>query len=402
VQRSRWRKTSFRKMEFELMQNHTSRTPRARFSDVLRSVAGLALLAGAGPLLAVPVVSGVSGALDHKAAITISGSGFGTKATAAPLVWDDATGSNLLSTWDGAWPNLVPGYNTSYFDPIRGIAPPHSHDSRYIAGAHATNQGAYSGYDVMVFKNITLQPFPFYIYASWYQRADNDWKFGGDNNFKTFDYSAANEPYAQSNWYVCYGPPHPGSTSDSATQWAINDDGKSLMIPTDAAGSSNWWGMAVDPMGGKWSKVETAIKVTDQLDGYVMVWENGHKVMNYQGPTDRYSGDRRSIAIGGYARVEVPSNWRYYADAYIDTSLQRVVLANKPVLTQATIIENQIPSTWSDGSISATVNLGQFNQGETAYLFVVDATGTPSAKGLAVTAGGPAAPRPPSAVVVRP
>jgi hypothetical protein len=124
--------------------------------------------------------------------------------------------------------------------------------------------------------------------------------------------------------------------------------------------------------------------------------------MNYQGPTDRYSGDRRSIAIGGYARVEVPSNWRYYADAYIDTSLQRVVLANKPVLTQATIIENQIPSTWSDGSISATVNLGQFNQGETAYLFVVDATGTPSAKGLAVTAGGPAAPRPPSAVVVRP
>ena len=45
----------------------------------------------------------------------------------------------------------------------------------------------------MFFKNIQLQPFPFYIYASWYQRADDAWVFGGDNNYKTFEYSTGGE-----------------------------------------------------------------------------------------------------------------------------------------------------------------------------------------------------------------
>jgi hypothetical protein len=95
------------------------------------------------------------------------------------------------------------------------------------------------------------------------------------------------------------------------------------------------------------------------------------------------------------------SNWRYYDDIYVDLGLARVVLANNTVLSRATIIENQIPTSWSDGSITATVNLGQFTQGQTAYLFVVDATGTPNATGAAVTAGGTAStPNPPQAVTV--
>jgi hypothetical protein len=369
---------------------------------LLRALILAAIAGGSGSAFSAPVVQQVAGALNQKGTVTVTGSGFGTKPTAAPLLWDDATGTEMSQLWDGEWPNLIGAYNTAYYSPMRGVNPPHSHDSRYIAGADATSAGAYSGTMVIFFKNISLQAFPFYIYASWYQRADNRWTFGGDNNYKTFDYSAAGEPYAQGNWYVSYGPPHPNSTTDTAQQWAINDDGKSLMNP-DMAGHNAWWAGAVNPMGGTWSKVEIAIKVTDQTDGYVTQWENGHLVLNYQGPTDRYgSPNIRSIGIGGYARMQVPSNWRYFADAYIDTSLARVVLANKPVLSQATIIENQIPSAWSDGSISATVNLGQFNQGQTAYLFVVDSTGTPSAKGLAVTAGGPAAPSPPSAVAVRP
>ena len=81
------------------------------------------------------------------------------------------------------------------------------------------------------------------------------------------------------------------------------------------------------------------------------------------------------------------SNWRYYDDVYLDTSLSRIVLADKPVLRQATIIENQIPSAWSDTSITATVNLGKFVAGAAVYLFVVDSTGTASPSGLALTAG---------------
>lgn len=384
--------------------------PRAVWA--LASAIGLVILSAAPPLLAAPTVGGVNGAMNHKAIITISGSGFGSKATAAPLAWDDATGSNLAKIWDGAWPNLLPGYNTGYYSPMRGISPPHSHDTRYIAGAHAGNTGAYSGWNVLIYKVVSLPSFPCYIYASWYQRADNEWVFaqGNDyNNFKTFDYSEGSNPYAGStnpnnpyqgnSWYTAYGPPHPSSNTDTGTQWTTETT--TPLTNPDNNGHNAWWGMAVNPMAGKWSKVEIAFKVTNQADGYVNVWENGHQVVSYAGPTDTYVGTQRTIAIGGFSHIHSTSNWRYFDDIYVDTTLSRVVLANNPVLSQATIIENQIPSAWSDSSITATVNLGQFTQGQTAYLFVVDSSGTPSAKGLAVTAGGSAnPPNPPSSVVV--
>ena len=377
------------------------RTPFIGRRATWKIVTWAGILASIAPALSAPAVQQVSGALDHNGTISISGSGFGSKAGAAPVVWDNATGSAMSDRWDGAWPYLIPGYNTNYYGPMRGVDPPHNHDTRYIAGAHAANTGAYSGYAVIFFKNITLQSFPFYIYASWYQRADNNWVFGGDNNFKTFDYSKCCNPYDNSNWYTAYGPPHPASNTDGA-QWTINDDGASMSDP-DAHGHNYWWGSAVNPMAGKWSKVEIVIKVTNESNGYVNVWENGRQVMNYVGATDKYSGNTRTIGIGGYARSQgSPTNWRYFDDVYLDTTQSRVVLANKPVLSQATIIENQIPIAWSDGSITATVNLGQFTQGQPAYLFVVDSSGTPNATGLAVTAGGTVAvPNAPPSVSVK-
>ena len=352
-----------------------------------------------GAAFAAPQVQNVSGTLDHRATITITGSGFGSKPTAAPLVFDDASGSNILQLWSGAWPNAVGQYNLAYNAPMRNIDLPHSHVTKYIAGAHATNASAFTGYDVMMFK--TVNQAPSYIYASWYQRADNAWHFGGDNNFKTFDYSLGDNPYANNqSWYTAYGPPHPNSNTDSGAQWVI-ETGTGLTMP-DQNGHNAWWGAAVNPMAGKWSKVEVAVKVSSGSDGYLTVWENGKKVVGYSGPTDPWGGSQRTISIGGYARMQgYTTNWRYYDDVYVDTSLARVVLADKAVLSQASIIEVQIPSSWSDSSITATVNLGQFNQGQTAYLFVVDATGTPSAAGVAVTAGGNAlAPNPPSGVAV--
>ena len=373
---------------------------RLHCRTLLRLTAWITALGAAGLALAAPALQQVSGSMDHNGTVTITGSGFGAKASAAPLVWDNATGSALSGQWTGAWPDKLPGYNTGYYAPMRGIDLPHTHDTRYIAGAHAANTGADSGYAVMVFKAIQAPAFPYFIYASWYQRVDDQWHFGGDNNFKTFDYSLGTEPYAANqSWYTAYGPPLPGSTTD-IPQWTY-EIGTPLALP-DNNGHNAWWGMAVNPMAGKWSKVEITIRVSNQKDGYVKVFENGHQVINYSGVTDTYGGSQRTISVGGYARMQgYPTNWRYYDDIYIDTSLQRVVLADKPVLSQATIIEPQIPTSWSDSSITATVNLGKFTQGQTAYLLVVDATGPPRAAGKAVTAGGNSfMPNAPSGVAV--
>jgi hypothetical protein len=372
---------------------HLAYTMSARTTAVSAAIAACLLVFVSPASVATPSISEVVGPLNHKATITIGGSGFGAKPTAAPLAWDDASGSGVAAIWSGAWPDKIAPYNLEYRTPQRGISLPHNHISRYIAGAHAEKQGADGGSNVMMFKAFTLPPsFPAYLYVSWYQRADDHWVFGQDNNFKTFDYSIGGEPYGTEEWYTGYGPPHPDSRTDGAG-WGPNDAarsavGRSLINP-DMNGHSFWWNQGVNPMSGKWSKVEFEVKLTDQNDGFIRVVENGsHVLINYMGPTDRYTGKDRTVAIGGYARMTgEPTNWRYYADVYVDTTLARVVLANNANLSKATIVETQVPATWSDSSISATVNLGQFSQGQTAYLFVFDATGTANAAGIPVTAG---------------
>jgi hypothetical protein len=343
------------------------------------------LMSLAGSAVAAPAIQATSGTLDHKATVTITGTGFGTKATAAPVVWDDASGTNLLSKWDGAWPSNNPTYNTGYRAPMRGIGLPHSNITRYIAGADAENLGYNAGWNVIFYKNRTMTSFPAYTYASWYHRADNAWTFCGDNNYKSFDYSTGTSPFSASNWYLAFGPPHPGSTTDGA-QWLYTDDANSLMNP-DMNGHNAWWGTAVNPMAGQWTKVELEIMYTNQSNGYIKLWENGTLQLNYSGPTDKYSGTARSEGVGGFARCNYTNNWRYWADVYLDYTPARVVLANNSNLANATIIETQIPANWTANSIGISVNLGKFAAGQPAYLFVFDSTGTHNATGFQVTAG---------------
>src|SRR3954471_11552706 len=89
---------------------------------------------GTDPSGSAPIVNSVTGSFNHKAAVTISGSSFGTKAQAAPVIWDDASAASIYDHWDGAWPDNNPTYETSYRLPQRGISLPHNHITRYIAG----------------------------------------------------------------------------------------------------------------------------------------------------------------------------------------------------------------------------------------------------------------------------
>lgn len=75
----------------------------------------------------------------------------------------------------------------------------------------------------------------------------------------------------------------------------------------------------------------------------------------------------------------------YMDDIYIDDTLARVMIGNNSTLATSTHIEPQIPSAWSDTSITVTVNMGSFQTGESVYLFVVDASGTASAGSLVNT-----------------
>lgn len=357
--------------------------------------------------VAAPSINQASGTFNHKNTVTITGTGFGTKATAAPVVWDDASTGTLLTDngkWSGAWPNRGSNlsYITQYHTPMRNVPLPHNNITRYIAGAHGlANEGTDAGYNVMFWKTRTITSYPQYLYLSWYQMYDpaelpiND----GSWNLKFFDWSAGNSPYTMSsctnnNWFMDTDAGEP-FTSSSRIQFKLNDDSwaysgcaGSLNPRTNQYGgcTSCWWSSGQNPFTS-WLKYEIAIVLTNQESGSIQMWENGVQKINYSGRTDAWSFGTRSVAVGGYARSWGPNYWRYFADVYLDYTLQRVVLANNANLASANIIENQIPSSWADNSVTVSVNLGKFLPAQTAYLFIIDAAGQPNSTGFPVIIG---------------
>jgi hypothetical protein len=86
------------------------------------------------------------------------------------------------------------------------------------------------------------------------------------------------------------------------------------------------------------------------------------------------------ININGWGRTEVnctPS----FDDVYIATGSNaqaRIEVGNASTYAESTKLTILTPKSWSDGSISAQVNTGQFKTGEPAYLFVFKADGSVS------------------------
>jgi hypothetical protein len=374
-----------------------SRTRRGLSATILSCVA-IVLLGLPRFAHAQPSVTSTSGTWSHKGTVTIAGAGFGSKASAAPVIWDDASGTDIAAMWDGAWPNCSrnSAHNLAYRTPAevgRNIPLPHKHVAKYIAGAHyGPAPGPQCGYSVILWKTRTTASYPSYSYIAWYQRVDDNWRFGGDDNFKTFAYSQGSGPYnLPNNWYAEYNARPTSRTSGAA--YHLNDDAtgsaaQSLQAP-DQNGHSWWWEGAVNPMSGTWAKVEMELKYTNLADGYVKLWENGILKIDYRGPTDRLPGSARTEGIGGYARnYPQTTNWRYFADVYLDYSRARVVLGDAPTLEASTVREVQVPTTWSNSTIAVSANLGTFSAGQTAYVYVVDSNGQVNRSGVPITIGG--------------
>jgi hypothetical protein len=368
---------------------------------------------------AAPSVQGVQGTLDHQATLTVTGSAFGTKTQAAPVVWDDASGTDLTQKWDYAYPSTNDeAFRIKYRSPAEvtlqagpgGMPLPHPHVQKYIAGAHysSTPVNATSGYDVSAGKS--HQEGQLYTYISYYRAADPHWHLNTgcttsnasdcDHNFKEYDYSAGDDQYGQPEIYICDASGQ--SPLAPAIEWGANYAEIKLTIFSVNTTLMNWYPtvgtvfskvQVPGPASGGWHKVELLMK-HGSADGFHRIYQDNKLVWDVSLNDDQdVPGSRNELVIGGYAREygttdEYQNNWRYYADVYYDHSLARVVLADTADYAQAQIVEAQIPSAWSDASITLSANLGKLNAGQLAYLFVFDADDNHNAVGFPVTIGG--------------
>ena len=376
-----------------------------------RSVfASLFALLIAVPVFAQPNITGTSGTLAHNSSLTITGTGFGTKSTPGPTIYDDGNpGVSITALWTGAWPDLSPNsvYNMAYSTFDGTVAMPHSRITKYMTGAHGDCCGADQGNNVMFWKSFT-PTYPQKLWVSWYERVHPSWtetdpaipacNFGNPPgtgecaNNKRIDYSIGTSPYDPDNWYSDFQR----DINQAITTTGLNE----LCTNRDNDGAGFNCGGAVFPQETQgWNKIELRALITRDTTGFWVIQAmrggttSAITVLNLGTGFWIYDDTAwpvgvRNFGIGGYERKQsTPNNRRYFADIYFDLDWPHVVLGDASTYSACTIREAQIPTAWSSTSITITQKYGALSDGQTKYLYVMDSSGNVNANGFAITGG---------------
>ncbi len=373
--------------------------------------------------LLTPSINSVTGAVVHKDNLTISGTDFGIKDPARPLMWDDGEGktvNNYSAVVESGYTQVSPApsregeaipsthqlvYRSAPYAAVsQPVNPPHNRSSQYMVGGHYENfVGPHSGRDVSLTVS-TPSGFEKRWFATWYYAVNPEWPscgYGPNHKIMTMQAGTqaySNAPYTNQFYYMNFPNTGKYRICDKANQTLVNSMNigafyngtwcnywywnPSACNSNTPLGDGKQW-LSNSPANGNWVRLENRIS-DDQgflhflIDNHY-VWR-GESKPGWVGNYTPVKAGIRSYTLGGYYRhylnvsgFQNDNAFRYFDDVYVDSTLARVMLANSQNYSNATIIEPQIPFAWSDNSISVTVNLGKFNDGDTAYLFVFDA-----------------------------
>lgn len=354
---------------------------------------------------AAPTVSGVSGVVQHDGTITITGSSFGTKSTAAPVAWDNLEdGACNTTATVGSW--------SSVNDLSISTANQRHARSRYNAVVNFNKEawGNFTG----------GSDAPTWFVQYWFY-LDNDFNFSSniDNNLgniKIFRMwstgSGLNNLRVQ--LLSCY-------TSDLVVEvvdqnhggygvgWSkSNYAGPTIdqilghSAPSEILGGDLGWRNYdnVDITKGTWHLFQFEFKESslDNYDGVFRWWFDGKLIVDVRDVRTRTSAQPSSMrpAVVGWYNSHgngADGNDHFYLDdAYIDNTWARVEIGNASTYNACTRREIQIPLAWANGSITVKVNQGAFSSGTTAYLYVVNSDGSVNTNGYPVMIGSGGSP----------
>lgn len=324
----------------------------------MRKVFFLTLLLIFSSGVAAQSISGVSGTLAHGQNVTVSGSAFGSRPTAAPLRSDDfeagTVGENITG-WDitSTIPSMRPKYAA-----VARTGTPGSKSALQAFGNGNYNSGiGVSGHTT----------------KKWYV---SGWVKGSTSgspsrNVKLVSFRGANlsDPEGRLDQYPNTNSGHIYTADCNGTKtqdsWAI----AGTLIINDG----NWhrfeaWIDLGTPNGGNglyqvwkdtvtWGGVLSGTMITSDCS-----FAEAH-VQHY------YATDTGTQPEANY----------WWDELYIDTSRARVEIGDASTWAASTHRELQTTSAWSSTSVTFKLNRGSFPPGASVYLFVVDDSGVASA-----------------------
>lgn len=313
---------------------------------------------------AQPVVSGVSGTWGEGTTMTVTGGGFGSKIPARPLLWadfEDGINPSRLGqtlTWDSA--SRVVG-SQDCPGQVRGFGCLAASD----ASGKWTTSIAYSAFNApgqhsyvyrLVRKNFAIT--------------------NRSQNWKTFRI-----------WPAEWGVPNLYLGENNGIAFVENTGGLNSGFYFD-------YGM---PPANTWIADEIIIKASRTLnvkDGSLEIRRDG-KRLGQGAITTLFSAVSNAMNrmfpvhfvlanMGSWNPAWSQNNRAWADDVYVDTTWARVMIGNAATYAACTHLVPQIPTTWSDRSITVNGHLGALRRITTPYVYVLDAEGRVNAVGLAL------------------
>ena len=343
---------------------------------------------------AAPAITGVSGTIKGGESVTISGSGFGTKATAAPKkfdTFDNGVNGTPLNARDGSW---------RIYECANGGNPNPNCDGQ---GALYSNAFAHSGSlsvgrRIVNFENFNTnyytypQPSTEMFISYWWRTANADSSdktiikmsrinsstaaggggvyngAGGTTLGGTFDLMSGSGPYCAFNngtaMQELFFSTTDGSVARLATPprntWIRVDMHKKLSSPGVSNGAISINMLGVDSASNMAAMTRAAGK-SFLLDTVLLGLEDG------------------AAANHSYEM--------YIDDMYIDTTPARIEICNSSTWNARTSCEIQPATSWSASSVTFTGNQGSIAASSSRYLYVVDSTGAANSNGYPITFG---------------
>lgn len=338
-----------------------------------------------GNAFAAPSITGISGTVSNGENITITGTGFGATGPTVVLFddFEKGTNGNIISTSTGSaqvneWSIVAEAPDNPKYSNAQARS-----GSLSMLSDQASSDGAH-------WAAVSFTASTRVFVSMWVMLPTGDevpgTGEGGGPNWKLGDVNAGEiaSPSSQYTTCVTLSDLPPGEAFQSPGAWygtsGLDDGGYC---------NTTW-------VKNRWHRFDNLYVGSTGTSGSNQLWEMDsatayNRIWNQTGMRNLQSADAagwKIFRVHGYARQD--SNGQcYYDDIYVATgtgALARVEICNHSTYTSATNCAIATPTSWGDTSITATVRRGSFGASDSAYLFVIDSSGSASS-GYAVTFG---------------
>jgi len=343
---------------------------------------------------AAPIVSSPinTSGLQQGDRITITGSNFGAKTVAKPLLWADfnqqimPSSKGLRSSWSVMNAALTMDFAAS--NASQALRYDHSDMSQSVMTIESIRdaegnrtQGLYLfvrkyyDYDLVEDKGLNgfnLKMYRFYSNLNNTTVHRNNAYFGYQgNDGKDSGRMSAENTEAQFNDFSSY---YSDIIDHKPEKWLVHE----LIYKAGDAGPDP------DSLG------MNSVIYRANANGVYDLYEDGEKWS--MGNVGRVFHDPNQPLLYQDLAFDQVSNgtgpgpiYTYYDEVYVDTTLQRVIICDANVFANCSKRAIQIPTAWANNSITVELNLGEFaNFSDSLWLYVFDEDGVPNAEGMPI------------------